>query len=216
MIKRGSFEALIKARFQPYLGMTYTQICERLGLFPKGKNKFDKITREILGVKTHTIEEFEKGSILLRTIRLKENGVPKESLSFPYFKYIDIINEEWESSTLKNQFLDKKFFFVIYQYIQKTPKEQYSDDFLILKDTMFWDMPFDDLEEAKRVWEETKLRIRQDKCNNLPQITESSVLHVRPHAKNKRDTCITPSGKHVVKKSFWLNASYLKTQIERD
>ena len=75
-------------------------------------------------------------------------------------------------------------------------------------------MPMKDLNEVKKVWEETKKRINQNNCENLPKKSENLVSHVRPHARNSQDTTKTLDGKAVVKKSFWLNAKYLKEQIE--
>jgi len=39
--------------------------------------------------------------------------------------------------------------------------------------------------------------------------SESSVAHVRPHARNAKDTELTPQGEQLVKKSFWLNQKYI-------
>ena len=92
---------------------------------------------------------------------------------------------------------------------------QYTHDGkLILKKAKFWNVPEKDLNtEIKRVWEETQKRIRNREYDNLPRITESPILHVRPHAKNRKDTYPTVDGEQVTKKSFWLNKSYIKQQI---
>ena len=57
------------------------------------------------------IEEFEKADIQVKTIRLKENNLPKEHVSFKNFKYEEIIKLDWEESDLKH-ILEQKFFLV--------------------------------------------------------------------------------------------------------
>ena len=49
--------------------------------------------------------------------------------------------------------------------------------------------------EIKRVWEDTIERIKNNEYDNLPRISESPILHVRPHARNAQDTYSTLDGK---------------------
>jgi DNA mismatch repair protein MutH len=72
----------------------------------------------------------------------------------------------------------------------------------------FWNMPYADRQEAKRVWEETKRRVSID-ATDLPSVRESYVAHVRPKARNKDDKIPTPQGTMHVKQCFWLNRNYL-------
>ena len=61
---------------------------------------------------------------------------------------------------------------------------------------MFWNVPEKDLNtEIKRVWEDTVKKIRNNEYDNLPKISESPILHVRPHARNAKDTYPTLDGK---------------------
>ena len=49
--------------------------------------------------------------------------------------------------------------------------------------------------------------------NNFPKSTENRVCHVRPHAQNASDTYELPDGRMYPKQCFWLNNSYINTQI---
>ena len=161
----------------------------------------------MLDVVNEKIEEFEKANIKIKAIRLRPDGMPKESMSFPTFKYTEIVKENWLDSELYETFSTTKYLFMIYQYID--------DDTLIFKKAMFWNVPEKDLNsEIKRVWENTVEKIRNNEYDNLPKISESPILHVRPHAQNRNDTYPTLDGKQAIKKCFWLNASYIKKQIE--
>ena len=70
--------------------------------------------------------------------------MPKEDISFPNFKYQELIETDWEDSDFKN-ILESKFFFVFYQF----EKEK-----LILRKVKFWNMQHSDILEVKNVWEE--------------------------------------------------------------
>ncbi|MBN2096570.1 DNA mismatch repair protein [Candidatus Peregrinibacteria bacterium] len=203
-----AFEDFVVKKFKPFLGRNIKEINKKLG-FPlneKSKAYAVEVAKGILGVhRKKKIAEFEKADVKLKVIRLRKNGTPKEDISFPTFKYKEIVSEKWEESKALEK-IDRKFFFVIFQF---------DDDKLILKKVMFWNMPRKDLKEVKKVWMETVKRIKKGKAATLPKKSENRVSHVRPHARNAKDTYETPQGKQVVKKCFWLNALYLKSQIEK-
>ena len=134
--------------------------------------------------------------------------MPEQHMSFPAFKYNEIIHENWLDSKLYETFSTSKYLFIIYQYIDKNT--------LVFKKAMFWNVPGSDLNgEIKRVWEETVKRIKENNYDNLPKTSESPILHVRPHGANANDTFPTPDGKSATKKGFWFNKKYIKEQIEK-
>jgi DNA mismatch repair protein MutH len=205
--KNKNFEDIVKERFKPYIDFSVDDIHKNLNFrYPKtAKNYYAYIARAIMGVNKRNIEEFDKADVVMKIIRLKKDGMPKESMSFPAIKYADIVKEGWENSTLKSMF-SKKFFFVIFKYDKEGA--------LRLFKVMFWNMPYSDLEKHVRsCWFETVRCIIGRRAEYLPKISENAVCHVRPHAKNKADTYMTHYGVKVKKQSFWLNASYLKGQI---
>lgn len=165
------------------------------------------LAKSMLEVVNEKIEEFEKANIKIKAIRLKPDGMPNESMSFPTFKYTEIVNENWLDSELYETFSTTKYLFMIYQYLD--------DDTLIFKKAMFWNVPEKDLNtEIKRVWENTVEKIKNNKYDNLPKMSESPILHVRPHARNAQDTYPTLDGKQAIKRCFWLNAKYIQSQLE--
>lgn len=218
-----SIEEIVVSRFKDFYGKSTKQIegFFNLELNRNAKNYFASITNTVLGIELgKKIEEFEKADIITKTIRIKQNNLPKEDISFPAFKYEELINEEWEDSEFKN-ILESKFFFVFYQFV---------DGELILKKVKFWNMPYKDILEAKKVWNNTiglisKGKIVKEITNNgrktyLPKKTENRISHVRPHARNSSDTYPLPlvdklTGlKDYTKHSFWLNASYIRDVYE--
>lgn len=213
-----TFEQQVIERFNPYIGKTVAEITEmvEVELNDKQKDKYATLARAMMGVKKGKIEEFEAAGVTMKTIQLKADGTPKEAMSFPTFKYTEVINEVWdgdeEEGEIRAEFqkqLESRFLFIVYRCEDKCGP----DEARILDKALFWTMPPQDLIEAQRVWEETVQRIKSGMAENLPKSSESTVAHVRPHAKNAEDTYETPQGTHVTKKCFWLNINYLKSVV---
>ena len=202
---------LVRNRFQPYFGFTEQELGERFGYIKSGKHKPKNlcalITRRILGVSDDAkIEEFEKAGIKPKTMRIQRNGTPKESVSFPRFDYFDLVETPFEDSDFA-EYLAQKYLFVIYR------EDDNERGLYRLADVAFWQMPDKDLPEAERCYEEMRQRIIAGHAEDSVKSTENRCCHVRPHGKDNSDTLPTPQGDHVVKKCFWLNAQYLKTEI---
>jgi len=207
-IADAGFEAAIQARFEPYLGKAADEIAASLGVKAgKGaKNYFAAITDAILGLSPgERAEEFEKAGLIVRTMRILPSGRPKEDISFRAFDYKKLVQQDWETSDLRAE-LSKRFLFVIYRLDSSgTP---------MLAGTRFWNMPYSDLEtHARRCFEDTVSRIKEDRAEYLPRKSENPAVHVRPHGRDSNDVCETPSGKWLCKKSFWLNGAYIKDQL---
>jgi DNA mismatch repair protein MutH len=201
-----SIEVATQNRIKPFIGMTVSEISEKLGYFKK--TPFHKAFNHDLSVRMlsdgkSAVVELDKAGIEMKTIRVHSNGKPRESMSFPTFKYLDIITEEWEESSFFER-IEKKFLFVIFE-IDKTGVER-------LSRVAYWNMPYADRLEAQRVWLETKRRVLVD-ARDLPKQSESRVAHVRPKAQNSFDTLPTPQGNQIVKQCFWLNREYIAQVI---
>ena len=209
ILKTQSLEQYIIRKLEPFYNQDIELLKYKFNIPYEFSNKSFTylLAKRILNVVNDKIEEFEKANIQIKAIRLRPDGTPKESMSFPAFKYAEIVNEDWYNSKLYETFSTTKYLFMIYQYND--------DGTLIFKKAMFWHVPAKDLNsEIRRVWTETVERIKQNEYNNLPKISESPILHVRPHAQNANDTYPTLDGKQAIKKCFWLNAGYIKKQIE--
>jgi len=140
-------------------------------------------------------------------------------MSFPTFKFKDIIETSWEDSDLKRILGEQKYLFILF-------KENKNGD-LVFKGFKFWNIPYEDLNEVERVYRKTievikagveieekltKSGIRHK--NNLPSKSESYVCHVRPHGRDANDTYELPDGRRLTKQCFWLNNTYVYEQIK--
>ena len=206
---------LVRKRFEPYLGLTEEELGIRFGyLSPnqnrrKPKNLCALITRKILGVSEDAkIEELEKAGAKPKTMRLRRNGTPKESMSFPRFDYFDLVRTPFEESNFA-EYLSQTYLFVIYQ------EDPYTKDQYRLVDVAFWQMPESDIPEAKRCYEEMRGRVASGHAEQSVKSSENRCCHVRPHDTKTSKPIPTPQGEPMKRKCFWLNAQYLKTEVSR-
>ncbi len=221
-VKKKSLEEIVLSKFKPYYGLSVDQIVKRLGikLNVNAKSFYASLTKAILGVELDKeVEEFEKAEIIVKTVRLKENNLPKEDISFPTFKYKELIEEAWETSEFK-EILEHKFLFVFFQFVNGQ---------LIFKKVKFWNMPYKDILQAKKVWVKTKAIVSSGgivkkvvnkiRYTNFPNKRFNTVSHVRPHAQKANDTYPLPTKDKVTqlneytKHCFWLNSSYIRDEI---
>lgn len=220
--KKQTIEEIVISKFKPYYGNTIEEILTKTGtkINTKAKSFYANLTKVILGIEfNQEIEEFEKAEIKVKTVRLKENNLPKEDISFPNFKYEEIVKQEWDETDFKD-ILEHKFLFIFYQY---------ENEELILRKVKFWNMPYIDILEAEKVWKKTKeivqngtivKEVRNDiRFTNFPNKSFNSVAHVRPHATNANDTYPLPTRDKLTKADeytkhcFWLNSNYVRDEI---
>ena len=181
-----SFEDYVVEKIDRYCGRSVNDLCTEfcIEIDKKPKNLEAMLAYRMLGIKGNHAEEFEKANIVVKTIRIGKNDRIKESMSFPTFKFKELIEEAWEDSTFGNYLRETRFLFVVYKFDEK--------DVLRLKGCQFWNIPYEDLEtQVKLVWERTQDVIRNglqitvkngNRRNNFPKASENPVCHVRPHA----------------------------------
>ena len=215
-----SFEEYVVDKIERYRGCSVKDLCVEFDIEyeKKPKNLEAILAYRILGIKGNHAEEFEKANVVVKTIRIGKNDRIKESMSFPTFRFKELIQEDWDNSSFGNYLRETRFLFVVYKFDK--------DDVLRLRGCQFWNIPYEDLETNVRlVWEKTK-KILQDglqitlvdgkRKNNLPKASENPVCHVRPHAQNAQDTYELPDGRQYPKQCFWLNNTYIYDQIDEE
>lgn len=214
-----TFEEYIINTINQYRNYTVDELCD---LFYSDNEKIPKslgalLVYRMLEIKGNQAEEFVKANIVIKTIRLKQNNKIKENMSFPTFKFKELVEEEWEDSAFGNYLRETRFLFVVYKYDV--------NEKLRLKGCQFWNIPYADLEgNVKTVWEQTKkviqnglkIEVKKGKLSsNLPAKSENPVCHVRPHGKNSEDRYELPDGRTYPKQCFWLNNTYITSQLEK-
>jgi len=201
----------VQETFKKYYGQTENELIHKFGLTysQRSKHKMYLLSKAILGLELDNntkIEEFEKAGIKIKTVTLKENGTLKESMSFNQIKYDTLVDEDtFEESYFYNEIVSIKYLFVIFQKNKKGEK--------VLKRAIFWNMNSEVEKIAQRYWENVKKNVKERTFNNFWKSKDKKVFHVRPKAKNAKDTFILKDGYEAKKLAYWLNRRYILEEI---
>jgi DNA mismatch repair protein MutH len=241
-LKDKSFIEYLNERFLPYLGKTQKELKSILGIETSTKSLNYLIVSAILGVSDiKNSDEFLKANIKVKTIRLEADGDGiEESMSFPAFKFKEIIQQDWEDSDAYHQIIQQKYLFVVFrkdeEYNVNKSNPEHTEAHLFLEKLILWQLPEEDEIEVKQVWEQTVRIIKEGVelkrensriKNNLPKESENRVAHVRPHSTraayrfdgviigNLKDANELPDGRWMTTQCFWLNRSYVLEQIKK-
>ena len=208
-----TFEEYVLARFDRFIGKTCLEIEEMLDLElnESSKQYYYTLTLAMLGVhgKKH-VKEFDEAGIIIKTARIKLNGWPKESMSFPAFKYEELVEQTWETSDFHSQ-IDHEFFIPVFQFNTPDPRNEGRKE-LTFRGAFFWYIPDEDFDVIQKVWEDTQAKVSRMGFDHFIGAGDRRIAHVRPHAKDSKDMYPYQGGNYV-KRSFWLNDNYLSNVI---
>ena len=229
-----SFQEYVISLINQYIGKTDKELCQMFNRpYNNNKAQWNDLAFRMLGIKGNHASEFQKANIVVKTIRIEVNGKNKENMSFAPFKFKELIQEEWEDSTVFNYFDTTQFLFVVFQRKRNV---------YVLQKAILWHMPYHDLNDiVKREWEKykdiiingvilKKIKKGNNKVeiqNNLPGLKDTEIIHIRPHAQKsayklkdgftkgniERDADELPNGEWMTKQSFWLNREYVLKQL---
>lgn len=216
-----SFNEFVNTIVNKYKGMSQKELMKEFNLDSSAKNINSILISRMFNVKINLreTEEFQKANIIPKTVRIEENGSIKESISFPSFKFTEIINQNWETCYLKKELETTKYMFFVF----KKEKNDY-----IFKGIKLWNMPQIDIETSVMdMWKKTYNTIKSGNIvryikdgkrkTNFVGISENDVCHVRPHARDAKDTFKLPvidkltGVTEYTKQCFWINSNYIKS-----
>ncbi|MDE6370296.1 MAG: hypothetical protein K2K92_02265 [Duncaniella sp.] len=226
-----SFEKIIIDRFKRFYGMNYVEICDRLGVEPyQSKSKYADIAGLIASnsksKRISDAEEFAKSGIIMKTIRLRKNGMPKESMSFKNIDYQEIFdNDNWFDSEAYELFTNR-FLFVVFRpkanekitvHNNKTNRD-ITEQSYVLENVFFWTMSSESLCKAKSFWEHIRHNVLSDRINldSFWSISDKRDFHVRPKAGKKIQLTPNPNGGLAEKYCYWFNADFVKRIIDEN
>ena len=234
LLESTTFDLCIEQQIAQYIGMSDKELCEKFGReYNKNKAQWVNLTYKMLGIKSNKAEEFEKANIVVKSIRIEQNGKIRENMSFPPFLFKNFVKENFEESEVYRYFDETRFFFVIW----KKDGEVYR-----VLDSQLWNMPAQDLEYIVRDgWERIQRVIENGVqfnkketvkgivvTNSLPKKGDNPIIHIRPHAKKsayrlldgtvigdvEKDANELPNGEFMTTQSFWINNSYILKQLK--
>lgn len=219
-----TFNTFVNSVINKYKGKSQSELINIFNIDSDSKSINNMIISRMFNVngRLSDTEEFQKANIIPRTIRIEESGKIKESLPFPAFKFTDIINEEWNNCKLKEELETTKYMFFVF-------KKENND--YIFKGIKLWNMPQLDIDTyVKSMWINTYNIIKSGNIiksidngirkTNFPGMSDNKVCHVRPHARDAKDTYPLPvkdiltGVSEYTKQCFWLNSSYIEDILE--
>lgn len=236
VLKEKTFEEILEDIVAEYVGKSDKELCELFGReYNNNKAQWNDLAFKILGIRDEHADEFEKANIQVKTIRLEENGKIRENMSFAPFKFMDLVKEDFDDSTLKDYFDETRLFFFVWEK---------DGDVYRVKGCQLWHMSYEDLNvTVRKEWEKYKHIIKygvefkkkidsQGKVsfeNNLPNKSETEIIHIRPHAQKAayrfnngeeygnvdRDANMLPNGEYMTTQSFWINNDYILHQLKK-
>ena len=236
-LKFNTFEEIIINKINSYAGKTDEELCKIFDRkYNDNKAQWIDLAYRMLGIRSNKAEEFEKANITVKALRIESKDKIVESSPLPTFKFKELVEETWKESKLFNYLDQQKFLFVVY----KKDGDKY-----VLKGAQLWNIPYADLNTTVREgWENirnviidgVKFTPKTNKngkviySNNLPNKESNRVIHIRPHAQKSaykfedgteignvsRDANELPDGRYMTNQSFWLNNTYVLSQLNKD
>jgi len=204
------FEDFVTKRLNKYSGRTTVQICDELSITGKFESKdrharrmrkfLNKILSGSQDRESANLAEFKNSGLQIKTVRLKANGMPAESVSFPHFNYYELAAEDvWEDSELYDM-LTSRFLFIFLREMGKGKDP-------VFEKAVFHSLSEADLDEAEKAWRLAVEKARDRVYEEMPSQKANRVIHVRPHDSKARYGKDPSIEKH---RCFWLNKEYLK------
>lgn len=196
----------------PHYGRSVAELRDRFvpHVSDTAKSLASTATRALLRAgDAQNLEAFERLGITVRTVRAERTSLrPFESVSFPAFDFLEVADTPWEASPLHEQ-LNAVLFVVFTADRSQLPRDAR------LWTAFLWRPAPEDTATMRREYETYRQAIAELPVEEWPQASDTEVLHVRPHGRDKRDRLPLPTGGDHVRSAFWLNRDYVKRLIER-
>ncbi len=210
-----------------------------LNFNPSSKSGFKNLINSVLKVpKNSRLYDLAIKNITIKTIPVNNKNKPWESMSFPKFSLIDMLNESWDEDGEKEECVFKNLItqaFILIPVIKekevvvvnnKRTKKFKSWVTWKIGRPFFWRIKESDLKIVENEWLSAQKivekgvvtkkvrwggKYRQE--NNLLKQSNTERIHIRPHAKNSNDIDLPFFEKQKIKiswQSFWLNKSFIE------
>ena len=172
--KYADIDAKCEELNKTYAGKNFAEIASLLGVTLKtrtnrghdsyeAKNFAEFVVLKMFGSEVNSlnkIDDFVKIGLIAKSLPLKNNGVPKESMKMFMPDFNDWVNEDsFEDSFLRDYFSEHQFLFIVYQYKDKDNKNPQTIEFVGFKRVMITDEFIET--EVKKCWSEVRSLITE-------------------------------------------------------
>ena len=161
-LKEHTFEEIVLSRFEQYIGMTVIEIRQAL-MEPDDferwstketidKAEFARTAFAMLGITGEHAEEFVRSNTYVKTLRVKHDLTMNEDISFSAFDFKELMEENWEESTVYEEMVDRQFLWVVF----KEDGDEY-----VFHGARFWSLPRVDEPLIHKGWDDIRDIIRE-------------------------------------------------------
>ncbi|MCH7320393.1 DNA mismatch repair protein MutH [Solibacillus sp. MA9] len=172
------------------------------------------------GTDLDKVQQFQKGNIKFKTIRIRQKNSDNQDMSFPNINFQEIQEVNFEDSTWYEWFGELKYLFVIFEDVDKCT---------VLRKHLLWHAPADMLEALETLYNKIKSMLinneikidikigqngRETWHNNLPG--KGFVPYFQIRSKGNKGSLFTtlPDGRKFKKQCLFLNKEYLHSLIK--
>lgn len=198
-------------RFRRYVGRTVADVGAELGIPPsRAKNYAAAVVHTAVRAASPLDRAtFDEIGPTVRMTRVGPDLYPYEALSFPAFRHLELVEEDWEDSTLLSQ-IERMLIVPVHGRTRSTPQGE-----CVIGEPVYWTPTAEELATIEREWTMFRELIAAGRADTLPGESETEAIHVRPHGRDSRDRDPTPGGGSVIRKSFWLNKWWVQRLLVR-
>lgn len=192
-------------RLESFTGASVEELAQRLvpDVDRSAKNIVSVVSRRLLGSDGRRLQAFDRLGITVRTIRVDlGTWLPFEDVSFSAFEPLELVEQEWESSDVLSAV--SSLYFMVFA---AGPKQRVADARLL--GGFFWRPDREQFGVMAHEWTVLRDAFAASRPEERPSASETQILHIRPHGRDRTDTLPLPSGRHFVRSSFWLNRGFV-------
>lgn len=225
---KNPLEEIYKDKLKKYEGKSIQELKHRFYIRTQAKQLPFMIAQRMLGLsgRDFSTQEMADAGIKMKIVRLRKNGKPHESMSFPAFDFTELVNKTWEESEIREEFVDWKLMIVVFQDDE--------NGVCRFKKICFWNIPNSIVDgEIKEMYEACANLIKEGTAltyadgkiiDKFPKEIRNGngVCHVRPHGQNRNDTFDLPVQDietgltSYTKQSFWFNSLFVKKIVDEN
>ncbi len=196
-------------RFRRFVGREVGDIAAELGI-PESRAKNHAATvvrRAVTAASPLSADELRLVGPTIRVPRVGPDLYPYEAVSFPAFAHMSLVDETWSDSALL-ACIERMLFIPILGETRRTPPEQ-----CVVLEPVYWEPTAEQLAIIEKEWTMFRDLVAAGRADSLPKESQTRAIHVRPHGRDSRDRDPVPGGGTQVKRSFWLNKTFVSVAL---
>jgi DNA mismatch repair protein MutH len=198
----------LQRNYARFVDETVGSMAEEVGVTSSSaKNWAATVVRK--GVVLAGRNDIEALGLTIRVPRVDPELRPYEHLSFPSFRHVELVTEDWNDSLLLS--------YIEYMLLAPItgPSKATLPNRCTVMAPVYWKPTAEDLALIRTEWTTFRDLIRAGNTEDLPTAASTKAIHIRTKGRDNTDLDRLPDGTWVTKKAFWLNADFVQEVLHR-